>query len=96
MTQFQARCRTSTCSAPITWAVVAKSGKGVPLDSEQNPDGKCYVVGETEDGRQLVAYATSERPAPDGAVMYSSHFETCPAAGDWSRGDSKQSSKTRR
>lgn len=79
------RCRSDGCRAPIIWAIVAKSGRGVPLDAERDTNGKCYIVDYAEDGRPIVEYATAESPAPPGVERHSSHFETCPDAASWSK-----------
>lgn len=88
-------CRTESCAAPMVWAVVEKSGKGVPIDVEPNAEGAVYVVGETDDGRPLVAYGTKEHPPPEGVTRYTSHFQTCPDAGAWSKKPSKKKAAQR-
>ncbi len=70
-----AACR--TCEAPVLWAETA-AGKKMPLDAVPVPTGtmayvhgKCWPV--TAEDRKL------------HRELYTSHFVTCPHAGDWRR-----------
>lgn len=89
-----AECR--SCGKPITWVVVAKSGKKMPIDRDPVGDGNIVKTGEKDStsGADLVAY---ERPGipeqgdsvtlpmigetiPGARARYKSHFATCPNA----------------
>lgn len=77
-------CR--SCAAPIRWAVAASSGRTMPLDAAPTLDGNIELVdhgprwegGEME--RRAVVFAGLELHAARerGAVLYLSHFVTCP------------------
>lgn len=62
-------CR--SCHAPITWFVLAKSGKRMPFDGDV-----VYVRTRHEDGRLVGVVDGSINP---------SHFATCAQADSWRR-----------
>jgi len=71
-----AKCR--TCEAPVIWAET-RSGKPMPLDEKPSGNGNmAYVNGKawvaTDEDRRL------RRP------LHTSHFATCPDAGQHRRG----------
>jgi hypothetical protein len=69
-----ARCK--SCGASFTWATTTR-GRSMPVDSEPTPDGNVWidVLG--------VAHVTggSGGEPPEGAKRYTSHFASCPGAG---------------
>lgn len=69
----QLRCR--SCDAPIVFARTIK-GRRIPLDAEPND-----TTGNIE-LRQGIAYVVTDARDPD-THRYTSHFATCPNAGDW-------------
>lgn len=85
-----------SCRRPITWVVVAKSGKKMPIDRDPVADGNIVLTGEkdTATGADLVAYEKQPLPAAGDRVAfpmigepsttsrprYTSHFATCPDA----------------
>jgi len=72
-----ARC--TACGASLVFAVLA-SGKRIPMDPEPSDRGNvaCRIV----EGRGLVAHVFGKADATEaraaGAVLYLSHFATCP------------------
>lgn len=94
-----AECK--SCNRPITWVVVAKSGKKMPIDRDPVADGNIVLTGEkdTETGADLVAYEKAAVPEPGDRVAfpmigepsrttrprYVSHFSTCPDADEHRR-----------
>lgn len=63
------KCR--SCNAVILWAKTA-SGKLIPLDVVRSDRGNLELLGDT------VRYVT---PDVNAAERYTSHFATCPGAG---------------
>lgn len=73
----------SSCDAEITWAIVAKSGKKMPVDALSTPDGNIVFLDVPDpSGTPLVAYVSADVGA---APRYKSHFATCPDAGSHRR-----------
>jgi hypothetical protein len=67
-------CR--SCKASILW-VVMQSGRAMPLDAEPSASGTIVVDGE---------HARVAKPDPaDPQPRYTSHFATCPGAGQHRR-----------
>lgn len=82
-----AECR--SCGKPITWVVVAKSGKKMPLDTQQFLDGNIAPLGTSDgpSGLPLVQYVSGPPPSPQFDSLYpppvpryKSHFASCPHA----------------
>lgn len=70
-TKGRARCR--SCNRPITWFVMAQSGRRMPFDGDV-----VYVKTERRDKDGLLVGFV------DGTIN-PSHFSSCPQAGDWRR-----------
>jgi hypothetical protein len=62
-----------SCSAPIEWVKSARTGKAMPLDAGDAPDGNLVVL----DGVAHPALQGDTRP------RRKSHFATCPQAAEW-------------
>ncbi len=67
-----------SCDAPIEWATSATTGKAMPLDVGDTPNGNLVVV----QGSVRAFTAEDERLH---RVRRTSHFATCPQAGKWRR-----------
>jgi hypothetical protein len=65
------------------WAITA-AGRRIPLDPDPVPDGNVELVA----GRAIVLGRGVSRPA--GAVLYVSHFATCPNAGKHRRNHNRE------
>lgn len=71
------KCR--SCGAPIRWAFTA-AGKRIPLDPEPYEAGNVWVD-HYESGMPVVNVAADRRGVPSAeALVYVSHFVTCPNA----------------
>jgi len=73
-----AECR--GCGAPMVWARTGRGAK-MPLDAEPSSAGT-YVL-ENEDTSNPTTYRMID-PAYTGP-RYTSHFQTCPKASDFSK-----------
>lgn len=82
------RCR--SCRARIRWVHIAGSitNKTMPLDAEPHPHGNIVIRTEGPNaGRaEVLGKATSVEASRSGAVLYQSHFATCPNADDHRKG----------
>lgn len=67
------------CGNPVVWAINPATGKTVPLD----PAGIIYKTVEMGDGSIVAVRVDRE----DGYMV--SHFQTCPKAGQFSKGGAK-------
>lgn len=72
------RCR--SCKAPIRWVVMAASNKSMPLDYDPSPAGTVRI--DMGSGFGLVVRASAVTP---DETLYTSHFATCPNAGQHRR-----------
>ncbi len=63
------------CGAAVLFLLNADSGKANILDRDPVENGNVAIV----DGKAM--NARKNRPLPDGAQRYISHFATCPDAG---------------
>lgn len=78
-----ATCR--SCGAAIVWALTA-AGKRMPIDLLPNPDGNVLIVGKADHvAVPLVQVRRRGDPVRDDDVVYASHFQTCPRAGEHRR-----------
>jgi hypothetical protein len=69
--------RCDSCGAIVKWGVTV-SGSQMPIDPIAMPDGTVFVV---PSGKLRVLTADeADRGRRAGAVLYRSHFFTCPAA----------------
>ncbi len=62
-----------SCGAPIDWLKHEKTGKRAPIDVAPSPNGSCLV--NLEEGSYRIAFERSS------GTLYTSHFATCPHAG---------------
>jgi hypothetical protein len=69
-----AACR--SCGAEIEWAVT-ETGRRIPLDADDDPNGNLRVYSTTEGGAPVV------RVCDAGTGDRVSHFVTCPDAKTW-------------
>lgn len=72
------RCR--SCNAPVNW-VKTERGKSMPLDVNSYAGGDPRGLFVVRDG---IAVAVTPDAFP-GEPLYTSHFSTCPQAGQWRR-----------
>lgn len=75
MNAAPSRCR--SCQAPIRWAAT-ETGKRMPIDAEPAPDGNITVH---RDDTGTVLATVHPVGADLEAPRWTSHFATCPAAG---------------
>lgn len=73
-----ANCRHKECNAPIFFATTWKN-RQMPLDAEPNPEGK-WVAERGDDGVWYVYPYNDEDFDESSSTRYTSHFETCPFA----------------
>lgn len=74
------RCR--SCSLPIRW-VLTMEGKRMPLDPEPYEAGNVWID-HYEGGMPVVGVARDRAQVPPAeALVYVSHFVTCPHADEW-------------
>jgi hypothetical protein len=74
------RCR--SCGAEIVWAITER-GKRMPLDAEPSEAGT-FVVRSRVEGERVVLHALYA-PEAGAGLHHTSHFATCPQAGEWRR-----------
>lgn len=68
-----ASCR--SCEAEIIWAT-STTGKAIPLDAQPTANGNLSLVAGT-------AHAYTAEDERLKRERYTSHFATCPEAGQW-------------
>lgn len=90
MTETQLEMLTATCrscSAPIIWAVVAQSGRRIPLDADEVPPKPPVAAYNPESGRCRILTANDVAHvdvwAAHGVTYHKTHFATCPQADRW-------------
>jgi hypothetical protein len=71
-----AECR--SCKARIVWAVTEATGKRVPIDLVDRPDGNLVYTSPPEVDPPTVRYLRKDEEY-DG-TRFVSHFATCPHA----------------
>lgn len=74
-------CR--SCEERVEWALMAGSGKHVPLDLPPATNGNIVQVGTQADGVPLVRVLKRNEEPPAGALRYRIHFVSCSAADHW-------------
>jgi hypothetical protein len=77
-----ANCR--SCGAPLTWAIT-ENDKKIPVDSDPSPDGNITLTREDgldDRGKPILRARVFPHSGatPEGAVLFKSHFATCPDA----------------
>lgn len=77
-----ANCR--SCRAIITWALT-ENDKKIPVDAAPTADGNITLTREDgldDHGKPILRARVFPHvdAAPEGAVLYKSHFATCPNA----------------
>lgn len=75
-------CR--SCGAPIRWAVNPATGKQIPFDAAESPDGTHLLVpvpvGLDRADRWTAVYVPPARREAVKDPRFVSHFATCPDA----------------
>jgi hypothetical protein len=75
------RGRCASCNAELIWAKTT-AGKLMPVDFAPSLRGNVEIISSSGGG---VLYArVAKAPIPGGRAR-TSHFATCPAAGEWRR-----------
>ena len=72
-----AECR--SCHEPIRWVKTRKK-KNMPIDDQEDPEGRFVINGETEEGVPTVGYLGEDEAKVYSGPRYQSHFKTCPNA----------------
>lgn len=76
-------CR--SCGAEILWAHT-RDGKRIPLDAVPSPAGNVYLNESATFARaSVLSGALLEAARSAGEKLRTSHFATCPQAGEWRR-----------
>jgi hypothetical protein len=75
--------RCSGCGKTIFWAV-SVNGSRMPIDDDPSPHGNVLVTvsRSNPDDKKCVVLAHGA-PPPPGRNLYTSHFSTCPKAGQF-------------
>lgn len=71
------RCK--TCLAPIFYAIVASTGKLIPINAEPSIDGNVIIREGNNSGKSYAKVTKKEDPE----AIYVSHFATCGQAKKW-------------
>lgn len=81
------KCR--SCGAPIKWVKMLKSGKLNPVDAEPTANGNMIAYDSPDGGPDMIGEVLSKdklaEKYEEGELLFTSHFATCPGAGQHRR-----------
>ena len=77
---MSSRCK--SCNAPIIWAQNESTGRAMPIDADPVDGGNVLILDPEPDGIWF-RVLNKEEVAKMQEPLHTSHFQTCPNAGEW-------------
>lgn len=73
----------NSCRAPILWTTSFKTGKPSPLNPEPVENGNIEVMPDKNNPSMAISIPARPPLIRGDALLYVSHFSTCPQSKDW-------------